>query len=76
MSRHLFRAQPHVAISTYRAETLLRAREVLARDAANPYAIKVLENFATFLTTGVEPVSFAEFMLPITDEELRALEIK
>ena len=61
-------------IDNYQSSVFCGAREILAREPDNPHAAKVVANFLAFVATGVETISFEEFLLPIpyTDEELAA----
>ena len=63
-----------IKLSEYEAATYLGAREILARNADDKNALKVVENFTMYMASGVKPISFAEFCLPIpeTDEEIAA----
>lgn len=57
-------------IDPYDAAVYLQAQEILEQDKNNPDARAVIKNFSTRILTGTEPVSFAQFALPIpyTDE--------
>jgi hypothetical protein len=59
-------------IDPYDARVVLGAKELLASDPANAYALEVVQDFGNFLKTGVRVDSFTRFMLPIahTDEEI------
>jgi hypothetical protein len=60
-------------VSDCDACAFLGAKEILAKDAGNVNALAVVQNFMTFLETGVKPNSFAQFMLGDvfdTDEEI------
>ena len=59
-------------IDSYRAKVVLQAREINVRDSKNAAALEVVQNFVSFLNTGIVVDSFAEFLLPCayTDEEI------
>jgi hypothetical protein len=58
-----YAASRGVVIEEFEAESFLRAKKILERDADHPNARTVVENFNTHLTTGNRPWSFAEFTL-------------
>jgi hypothetical protein len=61
-----------VKISDLDAAKYLLARELLDRNPKHTLAQEVVDNFSRWISTGVEPVSFAGFMIgfPETDEEI------
>jgi hypothetical protein len=58
-------------LTDYDVKVYLGAKEILEREPHNVAAQEVVKNFTTFLRTGENVVSFAEFTLPTpyTDEE-------
>jgi hypothetical protein len=52
-----------IEIDVVDAGFVLLAQKILARDPKHHEAKQVLENFATHLSTGKEPQSFAGFLL-------------
>jgi hypothetical protein len=61
-------------VDSYKASTYLAARKILTNDPENIAAATVVNSFNEYLSTGVEKVSFASFLLPTpyTDEEIAA----
>ena len=61
-----------VKIDRYDAKVALAAEEILDREPENPLALEVVRNFSARMRTGIEPLSFVEFLisLPETDEEI------
>ena len=60
-------AQRGIEVDSYDASVFLGAQEILEREPHNANAREVVANFTTWMQTGIKPVSFAEFELPLPD---------